>query len=79
MKGFRKIKVGGKVYNYKICHSYATFNYIDDTTNKKKGFKGTYLEISNWDSWDKIERGCWKNYFSITPKMIADFIKKTVS
>lgn len=72
--GWRKIVVNEKTYKYRIGRQNVV---IVDTDSK--GEKGKivvdFSKLTGW-SWDTIERGMNKGYFSITPKQIADYIEE---
>jgi len=70
MKGARKIVVDDKTYWWLIGGAYII---IWDEEKKKYFFN--LSEFTGW-SWNEIERGHWKGYFSIKPKFVAEQIRK---
>jgi len=68
----RKIVVNGKTFQYRIGKESVVFR-----NTHKKSFFADFSEITGW-SWNDIERGMWKKYFSITPHQIADYIRKSI-
>jgi hypothetical protein len=73
MKGFRKIIVDGKLWWWKYIKSNVVA-YLDETKEKRVIDLRTLTGLS----WDQIERGHWKKYFSVTPKDIEKWLKEEV-
>lgn len=69
MKGWRKINIRNEEWKYKI----GKFNVV---AKKEKETIVINLSELTCISWDEIERGVWKGYFSITPKHIANWLNK---
>jgi len=67
-KGARKIVVYDKHYWWLLARS-----RIVIWTEEKVKHVFDLSEFTGW-SWDDIERGIWKRYFSITPKYVAEQI-----
>ena len=68
-KGYRKIVVGGVEYTYKVGRT-----CVDIRPPEGPRMTPNYQQLTGW-SWDRIERGCHKRYFSITPQDIREYIE----
>jgi len=70
MKGSRKIIVDDKTYYWLLRPGTVV---IWDEEKKKHIFD--LSTFTGW-SWNDIERGYWKRYFSVKPKYVAEQIRK---
>lgn len=70
-KGYRKIVVQGVEYEYKVGRS-----YVDIRPPEGARMTPDLREVTGL-TWDEIERGQWKRYFSVTPKQIKEYIEGT--
>jgi len=73
MKGFRKIIVDEKLWWWKFIKS-KVVAYSDETKEKRV----IDLSTLTGQSWNDIERGEWKHYFSVTPKEVEKWLKEEV-
>lgn len=64
MSGYRKITVDGQVYRYKVGRGAVKVDGMPHVD---------FSRLTGW-SWNDIERGTWKRYFSITPRHVRQFI-----
>jgi hypothetical protein len=71
MKGWRIIKVNGKEWNWKIGSQNVIAKNLEDNETRTASLE----DITGWTP-DEIERGQHKKYFSLTPKDIAEWLKK---
>ncbi len=65
---YRIIWVGSVAYQYRIGSGYV----------KIRGYPPIDLSTFTGISWDQIEKGKWKKWFSITPSDIKEFIEKKI-
>ena len=72
MKGFRKIVVNDKTYMWRLIRNFVVIICPDG-----EKFPVSLSVLTGWSSPD-IERGMNKRYFSVTPKDVAEFIKKEI-
>jgi len=68
-KAKRKVHINNEVWTYTIGHGRIVIWGPDG-----KKYLTDYSEVSGWN-WNDIERGTWKKYFSITPKLIKNYIE----
>lgn len=73
-RSFRTITVNRREWKYKIGRSFIVANAIDNNEKRLDD-----LPTVTGLTWDEIERGKWKQYLHITPKMIADWLKNPPS
>ena len=67
-KGYRKISVGGTDYEYKVGRSHVDIRFPDGSR-----MTPTLAKLSGL-TWDEVERGKWKRWFSVTPQQIREYI-----
>lgn len=69
MKPKRKVHIGTEVWEYRLGKGSAVIFHPN-------GYK-TVVDYSQLTgkSWDDIERGHWKKYFSVTPRDVAAYIE----
>lgn len=68
-KGYRRITVGGVDYEYKVGRA-----YVDIRPPEGERMTPTLAEVTGL-TWDEIERGKWKRYFSVTPQQVKEYIE----
>ena len=68
MRTMRKLTVGGQDYRYKVGKTHVNIVLPDGSR-----VYPSFSEISGL-SFDEVERGLYKKWFSVTPSMLADFI-----
>ena len=68
--GLRKIVVNGRVWHYRIGRSFIVAN-AEDNNERRLDSLPTICKMG----WSDIERGTWKKWLHITPKMIADWLE----
>jgi len=69
MKNMRKLTVAGQHYEYKVGKTCVNIVLPDGSR-----VYPTLSEVSGL-SFDEVERGQYKKWFSMTPSMLADYIK----
>ena len=69
-KSYRKISVGGADYEYKVGSS-----HVDIRPPEGKRLTPTLPEVMGL-TWDEIERGKNKRYFSVTPRHVKEYIER---
>lgn len=67
----RRIVVDGQTFKWKVGRSNISFVLPGGLRSY-----ASFVEVTGVD-WNEIERGQWKRYFKITPKQVADFIRRT--
>lgn len=67
---FRNITVNGSVYQYYVGKSHTKIILPNG-----KGIVVDHSEMTGL-SWDSIERGQYKGYFSITPAQVAAYLER---
>ena len=72
MKGLRKIVVNDKTYEWKLIRNFVIIICPDG-----QKFPVDLSTLTGWSN-PEIERGMNKRYFSVTPRDVADFIKKEI-
>ena len=65
----RVLTVGNLVFKYKVGKTRVNIILPDGSR-----VYPSLSEVSGL-SWDEVERGQWKRWFSVTPSMLADYIK----
>lgn len=80
-KGYRKISVGGVVYEYKVGRAYVDIRPLEGA--RMTGLTWDQIERMTPDlrqvtglTWDQIERGQWKHTLSVTPQQIREYIER---
>ncbi|KKN63691.1 hypothetical protein LCGC14_0499260 [marine sediment metagenome] len=68
-KGYRKISVGGVNYEYKVGRA-----HVDIRPPGGARMTPDLRQVTGL-TWDEIERGTWKRYFSVTPQQIREYIE----
>ncbi len=68
-KGYRKISVGGVDYEYKVGRA-----YVDIRPPEGARMTPDLRQVTGL-TWDEIERGTWKRYFSVTPQQIREYLE----
>ena len=70
MKGYRKIAVDGIDYEYKVGR-----NYVDIRPPEGRRMTPDFEQVTGL-TWDQIEWGTWKGFFSVTPQHIKEYIER---
>ncbi len=65
----RKIVVGEQEFHYQVGRSYINIRLPDGSRVTPSLPEVTGL------SWDEVERGQWKRWFSVTPANIREYIE----
>lgn len=68
-KSYRNISVGGTDYKYKVGRS-----HVDIRPPEGARMTPDLTEVTGL-TWNEIERGTWKRYFSVTPQQIREYIE----
>ncbi len=64
----RELTVGGQVFKYKVGKTCINIVLPDGSR-----VHPTLSEVSGL-SWDEVERGQWKKWFSVTPGMLKSYL-----
>lgn len=70
-KSWRTIVVDGLPFRWRYGKS------VQIRDKDGKGYRPFLTEVTGW-SWNDIERGHWKRYFSLRPEQVANYIREKI-